>query len=62
MDCILEAKKFIKRAREASHKEVIDQDLEIADWYLTEALKERDAAQREGRQESQKPTKPTRAA
>lgn len=48
MDCIVEAKKFIQRAREASHREVIDQDLEMAEWYLNEALKERDETQHVG--------------
>jgi hypothetical protein len=42
MDCIVEAKKFIQRAQNASHKEVINQHLAMADWYLTEAIKERD--------------------
>jgi hypothetical protein len=48
MDCILEAKKFIQRAREASQREVIEKDLEMADWYLNEALKERAEAERAG--------------
>ena len=42
MDHLTEAKKFIQRAQNASHKEVIDQHLVMADWYLTEAIKERD--------------------
>ena len=42
MDHLSEAKKFIQRAQNASHKEVIDQHLVMADWYLTEAIKERD--------------------
>jgi hypothetical protein len=42
MDHLNEAKKFIQRAQKASHKEVIDQHLALADWYLTEAIKERD--------------------
>jgi hypothetical protein len=62
MDCIMEAKKFIQRAREASHKEVIDQDLEMAEWYLNEELKEREKAQRDGRQDQNEASKPTRAA
>jgi hypothetical protein len=48
MDCIAEAKKFIERAQEASNKEVINQHLAMADWYLNEALKERDEEQRNG--------------
>ena len=51
MDHLGEAKKFIQRAQSASHKEVIDRHLEIADWYLTEAIKERDRAVANGRQE-----------
>lgn len=58
MDCIVEAKKFIQRAREASHREVIDQDLEMAEWYLNEALKERDETQHNGRQKKSEPRKP----
>ena len=42
MDHLGEAKKFIQRAQSASHKEVIDQHLVLADWYLSEAIKERD--------------------
>ena len=44
MDHLSEAKKFIQRAQSASHKEVIDQHLVLADWYLSEAIKERDGA------------------
>jgi len=60
MDCIIEAKKFIQRAREASNKEVIDQDLEMAEWFLNEALKEREETQGDGRQPNEA-SKPTRA-
>ena len=42
MDHLNEAKKFVQRAQNASLKEVIDQHLTIAEWYLTEAIKERD--------------------
>jgi hypothetical protein len=42
MDHLSEAKKFVQRAQNASHKEVVDQHLTIAEWYLTEAIKERD--------------------
>ena len=42
MDHLTEAKKFIERAQNASHREVINQHLVMADWYLTEAIKERD--------------------
>jgi hypothetical protein len=52
MDCINEAKKFVKRAQEASTPEVIHQHLAMADWYLAEALKERsEDAQSEKAQE-----------
>jgi hypothetical protein len=51
MDCIHEAKKFVKRAQEASTPEVIHQHLAMADWYLSEALKERSGT------ESQEPQK-----
>lgn len=61
MDCIAEAKKFIQRAREASHREVIEKDLEMADWYLNEALKERDEAQRD-EPDGTKPKPPPRMA
>jgi hypothetical protein len=44
MDHLSEAKKFIQRAQNASHKEVIVQHLVMADWYLSEAIKERDGA------------------
>ena len=47
MDCINEAKKFIKRAQEAYTPEVIHQHLAMADWYLSEAIKERSGAQSE---------------
>jgi hypothetical protein len=62
MDYIAEAKKFIQRAQEASHKEVINQHLAMADWYLDEALKEREEAQRDGEQGPNGPRQPTRAA
>ncbi|HYJ58093.1 MAG TPA: hypothetical protein VEW64_01920 [Methyloceanibacter sp.] len=42
MDHLNEAKKFIQRAQGASNREVINQHLAMADWYLNEALKERD--------------------
>jgi hypothetical protein len=44
MDHLSEAKKFVQRAQNASHREVIDQHLAIAEWYLTEAIKERDGS------------------
>jgi hypothetical protein len=61
MDCIVEAKKFVQRAQNASHREVINQHLVMADWYLSEAIKERDEGQREGRQKSNEPARRPRA-
>lgn len=48
MDHLSEAKKFIERAQNASNREVVNQHLAMADWYLSEALKEREDAQRNG--------------
>lgn len=42
MDHLNEARKFIQRAQNASNREVINQHLAMADWYLCEAIKERD--------------------
>ncbi|MGH6864751.1 MAG: hypothetical protein ACREDO_00875 [Methyloceanibacter sp.] len=42
MDYLIEAKKFIERARKASNPEVINQDLSMAEWCLTQAIAERD--------------------
>ena len=42
MDYLLEAKKFIQRAREAYDPEVMKQHLEMAEWCLTQAIGERD--------------------
>ncbi len=46
MDHLNEAKKFIERAQNASNREVVNQHLAMADWYLCEAIKERDGPQR----------------
>jgi hypothetical protein len=62
MDCILEAKKFVQRAQEASHREVVNQHLVMADWYLNEALKEREEAQRTDANGAKPPKKPPLAA
>jgi len=48
MDYINEAKKFIQRAQDASYPEVISQNLSMADWCLSEAMKERDGADTSG--------------
>ena len=44
MDYLLEAKKFIQRAREAVTVDVIKTHLEMAEWCLTQAIEERDGA------------------
>ena len=54
MDHLNEAKKFVQRAQNASHKEVSDQHLTIAEWYLTEAIKERDGTDAGGAGEDAK--------
>jgi hypothetical protein len=41
MDYLIEAKKFIERARGASTPEVIIQDLSMAEWCLAQAIAER---------------------
>jgi hypothetical protein len=61
MDCIVEAKKFVQRAQNASHREVINQHLAMVDWYLSEEIKERDEGQREGRQVTKEPAPRPRA-
>jgi hypothetical protein len=43
MDYLGEAKKFIQRAQEASRPEVMKAHLEMADWWLSQAI-----AQEEG--------------
>jgi hypothetical protein len=42
MEYLLEAKKFIQRAREAYTPEARDQHLEMAEWFLSRAIEERD--------------------
>jgi hypothetical protein len=39
MDYLLEAKKFIQRAREAYSPEVRNQHLDMADWCIARAMK-----------------------
>lgn len=48
MDYIGEAKKFIQRAKDAFHPEVMGQHLVMADWCLGEAIKEREANGKNG--------------
>jgi hypothetical protein len=42
MDYVIEAKKFVQRANEADHPEVIKEHLKMADWCLKQAIDERD--------------------
>lgn len=41
MDYVNEAKKFVQRANEADHPEVIKEHLKMADWCLKQAIDER---------------------
>jgi hypothetical protein len=41
MHYLIEAKKFVQRAHEAAHPEVIKQHLKMAEWYLSQAIEER---------------------
>lgn len=43
MDFVEEAKKFIQRAADAGHPEVVKENLKMADWCLGQALEARDA-------------------
>jgi hypothetical protein len=43
MDYVVEARRFIQRAVDADHPEVIKQHLKIADWYLYQEIEERDS-------------------
>ena len=45
MDYLIEAKKFVERAHEAAHPEVIKQHLKMAEWYLAQAIEERFATE-----------------
>ena len=42
MEYLIEAKKFIQRAHNATHPEVIKTELEVAEWFLSQAIRERD--------------------
>jgi hypothetical protein len=44
MDYLLEARKFIQQALAAHNAEVIKTDLEMAEWFLSRAIAERDAS------------------
>jgi hypothetical protein len=52
MDYLVEAKKFIERAREAHCSEVIKTDLEMAEWFLAKAIEEREGTPRQEAQKS----------
>ena len=41
MDYLIEANKFIQRARQADVAEVIQTDLEMAEWLLSREIEER---------------------
>jgi hypothetical protein len=48
MDYLGEAKKFIQRAQDASRPEVMNANLEMADWWLSQAIEqEQDATGQE---------------
>jgi len=49
MDYLGEAKKFIQRAQDASRPEVIKANLEMADWWLSQAIED---ANGQGQQKS----------
>ena len=42
MDYVVEAKKFVERAHQETHPEVIKEHLKMAEWCLDQALGERD--------------------
>jgi hypothetical protein len=44
MDYLIEAKKFIQRARQADVAEVTQTDLEMAEWLLSREIEEREHA------------------
>jgi hypothetical protein len=44
MDYLIEARKFIQRARQADAPEVTETDLEMAEWLLSREIEERDHA------------------
>jgi hypothetical protein len=49
MDYLIEANKFIQRARQADVAEVIQTDLEMAEWLLSREIEERAHADQERR-------------
>jgi hypothetical protein len=41
MDYLVEAKKFVRRAVNAEHVDVIKENLKLADWFLIQEIEER---------------------
>ena len=54
MDYLIEAKKFVQRAFDASNPDVIKEHLKIADWCLCQEIEERDDAFSRGLTKKQK--------
>jgi hypothetical protein len=52
MDYLGEAKKFIQRAQEASRPEVMKAHLEMADWWLSQAIAQEEGASGQDRRKS----------
>ena len=44
MDYLIEARKFVQRARQADDPEVTETDLEMAEWLLSREIEEREHA------------------
>lgn len=44
MDFVEEARKFIRRAADAGHPEVVKENLKMADWCLNQVTGEREGA------------------
>jgi hypothetical protein len=42
MDYVVEARRFIQRAIDTDHPEVVREHLRIADWFLCQEIEERD--------------------
>lgn len=55
MDYLIEAQKFLQQARNAHNAEVIKTDLEMVNWFLAQAIAERDeaAGQKSGTRQSE---------
>ena len=59
MDYLIEANKFIQRARQADVAEVIQTDLEMAEWLLSREIEERAIAPTKKRRKSNRETPTT---